>query len=261
MYLELLLSRIEKYGIVWYRLVSVKNIIGKVVMKSKILVLLLTSFIGSVLANEYGDRFVINVSHNGMPYQNDAYYQHGVQYYGESDDHDNDHYHDHRFLPSERYLRRQLYWLYKHNPHCLELANFPVDYFITILAEHAKVLECKIAEKRSGLASHAMFRGLVLSGFSSLWGYVGYDCYKKRASSEDPQGAVIATAIIGAVSALLGAIAGTEFDRVYRYNERLVIRLERDKRIITALERVKAVNGSNNTTSSLNWPLIASLFR
>jgi hypothetical protein len=231
-------------------------------MKRKILVLLLTLFIGSVSAQGYGDQFVINVGHNGMPYQNDAYCQHGVQYYGESDYHYHDHYHEHHFLPSERYLRRQLYWLYKHNPHCLELANFPIDYFMTILAEHIKILEYKISEKRSGLASHAMFRGLVISGFSSLWGYVAYDCYRKRASSQDPQGAVVATAIIGVISALFGAIAGTEFDRVYRYNERLVMRLERDKRIITALERVKATSNSNNNAGSpLNWPLIASLFR
>ena len=45
--------------------------------------------------------------------------------------------------------------------------------------------------------------------------------------------------ILGAVSTLLAAIAGTQFDRVYRHAERLVERLERDKRIIVALERVK----------------------
>ena len=252
---------IEKYEIVWYRLVSVKNITWKVGMKSKILGLLLMSFIGSVAAHGYGDQFVINVGYNGMPYQNDTYCQHDVQYYGESDYHCHDHYHDNRFLPSERYLRRQLYWLYKYNPHCLELANFPIDYFITILAEHTKVLECKIAEKRSGLGSCAMFRGLVFSGFSSLWGYIAYDCYRKRVNSQDPQGAVVVTVIIGAVSGLLGAIAGTEFNRVYRYNERLAIRLERDKRIIAALERVKAANGNNNTAPSFSWPLVDTLFR
>lgn len=212
-------------------------------MKNKFLALLLTSMVVSVSAHYHS-------SHLAVSFDQDVY-----QCYG-----DQNHYCSDRFLPSERCLRRQLYWLYRYNPHCLELVNFPIDYFITVLAEHIKTLEIKIVEKESGLYSNAMLRGTALSSFATLWGYCAYDSYIKRASSADPQGAVISTVILGAATTLLAAIAGSQFHKVYRHDERLVGRLERDKQILAALEKIKASrDGSVGTVAASSLNMVNSV--
>lgn len=199
-------------------------------VRSRVLGLLLALLFIPAVAHAYSDCMTITIDQSGADYYN------GAQCYG-------GHKHYSHFLPSEKCLRRQLYWLYAYNPHYLELNQFPIDYFTTIVAEHIKLLKSKIMLKQNGLRSNAMLRGVVLSVFSALWGSVAYDTYKKRACSIKPEEAVVSAVIIGSVSALLAAIAGTQFDRVYRHAERLVERLERDKRIIAALERIKAAQG------------------
>jgi len=197
-------------------------------MKSNsVRLLLLLSLVVPVVAHGHGDQFMINVGYN----------DHGVECYGHNS------YHNH-YLPSERYLRRQLYWLYRNNPHCLNVANFPIDYFLATVTEHIHVLENKITAKKSGLRSNAMLRGTVISAISLLWGYITYDSYSKRDCAEKPEEVIIATVILGAVSTLLAAIAGSQFDRVYRHAERLVERLERDKHVLIALEKAKAARES-----------------
>lgn len=192
-------------------------------MKNKILALLLTSVVSSITAYYHSSHLAVSFDQNVS------------QCYG-----DQDYCYYDRFLPSERGLRRQLYWLYRYNPHCLELVNFPIDYFITVLTGHIKVLEIKIIEQESGLYSNAMFRGTALATFSALWGYLAYGSHLKKAHGDKPEEAIIGTIILGATSALLAAIAGSQFDKVYRHDERLMGRLERDKQILAALEKIKA---------------------
>jgi hypothetical protein len=165
------------------------------------------------------------------PYYNDPCYYHDY-----SDYEYNHHYG--QCLPSERYWRRQLYWLYNHNPRSLEIKDFPLDYFISTLTDHIKVLEHKIVQKRSGLRSNAMFKGTFFSAISALWGYVAYDAYKQslKKGSQDSIAGVI---MLSSVAAILAALAGTQFDRAYRYVERLFERLERDREIRAVLERIK----------------------
>lgn len=197
----------------------------------KMLVLLLISFVGTVAAYYPNNQVIVNFDCTPYHY-NDPYYYSDPCYL------DHAHYHHEPSLPSERYLRRQLYWLYRYNPHILELAHFPVDYFIKSLADHINVLENKSIQKKSGLRSNAMMRGSLFSLFSALWGYVAHDAYtksiKKGKSHE-----IIPVIMLGTVSAFLATVAGIQFDRAYRYAERLLERLERDKRILVVLENIK----------------------
>jgi hypothetical protein len=161
-------------------------------------------------------------------YYNDPYYSNEYPGY--------DHHHYAHCLPSARNLRRQLYWLYLYNPRILEIKDFPVDYFIDTLTDHIRVLENKILTKKSGLRSGAMLRGTILAAFTAAWGMCTHDTYKKFVKGSEPFGAV---AILGAVTAVLAAITGTQFDRVYRHAERMVERLQRDITIRAALERIR----------------------
>ncbi len=198
----------------------------------KMLVLLLISFTGTIAAHYPNNQVIVNFDCTPY-YYNDPYYYSDPCYL------DHAHYHHEPSLPSERYLRRQLYWLYRCNPRILELAQFPVDYFMKSLTDHIKVLENKIVQKRSGLRSNAMMRGSLFSLFSALWGYVAHDVYTKSIKKGNSQ-EIAAVFMLGAVSAFLATIAGTQFDRAYRYAERLLERLERDKRIFASLKEIKA---------------------
>ena len=199
-------------------------------MNNKVLAFVLIFYMGATLAHCHTGYVTFDCDPcvlycNSYSYYNDDY---GCHYYEQR-------------LPSEKQLRRQLYWLYRYNPRSLELKNFPVDYFLSTLTDHIRVLEHKILQKRTGLRSASMLRGTILSLFSALLGYLTHDAYKKSlsSSSQDTIGGVV---ILGATSALLAAIAGTQFDRVYCYVERLRDRLERDKQIRATLERIKFLN-------------------
>ncbi len=193
-------------------------------MKNHLLALVLTLFTGTIAANYYQGNVIINCD----PYYKDIYCY---------DDFSEYQYHYHQFLPSERNLRRQLYWLYEYNPRALELQNFPIDYFINSLTDHIIVLENKIIANKSGLRSGATLRGTILAAFAGIWGYVTHDTYKKVLKGSEPFGSVV---MLGTATAVLAALAGTQFDRAYRRAERMVERLERDKRIRASLEKIKA---------------------
>lgn len=217
------------------------NILLKgLVVKNTVLALVLTASVGPIAAY-YHPGCDTGVTINfapccTAPYYDDPYY---------FNDHSGSEYHHYgQCLPSEKYLRRQLYWLYNYNPRSLELHDFPVDYFINTLTDHIKVLENKIAQKNSGLRSNAMLRGTLFSAFSAVWGYVAYESYLKslKAGSQDTIGGVV---ILSSVTALLAALGGQQFDRVYRYAERLLERLDRDKEIRGALENIKFLQNSS----------------
>lgn len=193
-------------------------------MKNQILAFGLTLFAGTITANYYQGNVIINCD----PYYKDSYYY---------DDYSEYQHHYHQFLPSERNLRKQLYWLYEYNPRALELQNFPIDYFINSLTDHMRVLENKIIANKSGLRSGATLRGTILAAFAGVWGYVTHDTYKKVLKGTESFGGVV---MLGTVTAILATLAGTQFDRAYRHPERLIERLERDKIIYAVLEKIKA---------------------
>ena len=180
----------------------------------------------------YGNQVIVNVGYNGL------------MCYQEPEDAD-------QFLPSEKDVRKQLYWLHKHNPYYFTLKNFPIDYCSDIITEHIKELESKIAAKQNGLRSNAMFRGVVFLANSLLWCHFAYNSYVKKTGSDKTEEAIIATAILSTASAVLGLLAGNQFDKVYRYAQRLVERLKRDKRIFIALEKAKAAKDSNVANGSV----------
>ncbi len=199
-------------------------------MKNKVLGVVLASLMGTAAAHSNTGYLTFNFdSGYANSYYNDPYYSNEYSGY--------DHHHYQNCLPSERNLRRQLYWLYLYNPRILEVQNFPVDYFIDTLTDHIKVLEYKIAANKSGLRSGAMLRGTIIAAFASVWGYVTHDTYKKFLKGSEPFGGI---AMLGTVSAILAVLAGTQFDRVYRHAERMVERLDRDKKIRAVLEQIKA---------------------
>jgi hypothetical protein len=200
-------------------------------MNHTFLAVVLTSFMGTVAANYNSNHIIVNVDPCcTTPYYGDPYYFNnncsGYEYHSYE-----------QYLPSEKNLRRKLYWLYNYNPRALEIKGFPLDYFINILTDHIQALEYKILQKRTGLRSGAMLRGTMISAFSALWGYLAHDAYTKnlKAGSRDS----VEVVILGTVSAILAVCAGTQFDKVYRYTERLFERLERDKQIRAVLERIK----------------------
>jgi len=200
-------------------------------MNHTFLAVVLTSFMGTVAANYNANHIIVNVDPCcSVPYYSDPYYFNnncsGYEYHSYE-----------QYLPSEKNLRRKLYWLYNYNPRALEIKDFPLDYFINILTDHIQTLESKILHKRTGLNSGAMLRGTILAAFSAVWGSVAYNAYTKnlKAGSRDS----VEVIILGAVSAMLATFAGTQFDKVYRHAERLLERLERDKQIRAVLERIK----------------------
>lgn len=199
--------------------ILLKNVV-RMGMNNKLLAVLLIGSVGFAVAHCHAGYTSLNFNPCYISNDDDPS-SYSSEYYG---------------LPTEKQSRRQLYWLYAYNPRTLELANFPIDYFIANLTDHIKSLESKIVEQRTGLTSNAMLRGVILSIFSALCGRITYDSYKKGLNNSEAVGECI---MLSAVSAFLATIAGTQFDRVRRYTERLVGRLERDKNIRDVLEQIK----------------------
>ena len=150
-----------------------------------------------------------------------------------------------KLLPNEKNLRKRLYWLDKHNPYYFLLDSFQddFDYYIAVLTDHIKVLENKIAQQASKFKSTAMVRGMALSGISTLCGAGAYQSYKTKDNYfvwGPSYRAIDSVVWLGIATAMFAATAGTQFYKVYRYAERLMARLERDKRILDVLKREKA---------------------
>lgn len=147
-------------------------------------------------------------------------------------------------LPSEKNLRKRLYWLDKNNPHYFLLDSFQddFDYYIAVLTDHIAVLENKVAQQKSKFKSMAMVRGIGFSVFSALLGYGSYRSYATRDNAVwfSAHEAVQTSVSLGIMTAIFGTVAGIEFYKAAHYTERLVARLDRDKRILSDLKREKA---------------------
>jgi hypothetical protein len=167
-------------------------------------------------------------------------------------------------LPNERNFRRKIYWLDKNNPNWYMLDDFKkdFDYHIANLMDHIKVLEDKAALKKNGLHSWAIIRGAITSVLSGLCGYSAYmfHNYRKLAQNDlslfrhardiESQYMMNITLSFGLVSVFLGLVAAQNFDKAYRYAERILERLDRDKRILTLLEKEK--DHKNNATNAVS---------
>ncbi|HLW73407.1 MAG TPA: hypothetical protein VKR54_05155 [Candidatus Babeliales bacterium] len=185
-------------------------------MKINSFCLLPIALFGALQAGINGDELIVSFAQNG------AYLHSKNECYQES-------------LPSEKNLRKRLYWLDQHNPHYFLLDDFQDDfnYYIAVLTDHIKVLENKISQQKNGLSSMAMLRGLGFDAFSTLCGFGAYYGYKIKKDNA-------AGLYCGIMSAIFGVAAVKNYYKVWRYAERLIARLERDKRILVDLKREKA---------------------
>ena len=219
-------------------------------MKNKVLVMLLAAFVGGINANDDAGQLAVALA------------QTGVQLYAADQK-------NQQSLPNESNFRKRLYWLFEHNPLFYKLDGFQkdFDYYIAVLIEHIKALEGKIALKQNGLKSKGMRAGVVISALSALSGYGAYFCYAARKaikadaalygasiSARLSQDAMNNAVVFGVASALLAAAAGSQFYKVSRYAERIVERLERDKRILTVLEQEKAGKDAKEAQKISNSP-------
>lgn len=187
--------------------------------------LLIIASFGALQAGIDSDRLIVSFAQNGayLYAKNEGYYQ---------------------SLPNEKNLRKRLYWLDQHNPYYFLLDDFQDDfnYYIAVLTDHIKVLENKILQQKSGLSSMGMLRGVGFSALSTLCGSGAYYSYKTRneVAWQGSQGAITTGVYCGIMSAVFAVAAVTKFYKVSQYVERLIARLERDKRILADLKREKA---------------------
>lgn len=214
-------------------------------MVNKVFIILLAALVGNINASDNDQVSTEIVTFDGSDMQSASAHHSQVK------------------LLSEKSLRKQLYWLDKNNPFFYKLDSFQkdLDYYIAILTEHIKVLENKITTKRSCLKSTGMIYGLFASGLSGLCAYGAYSCYHKAA----PQDKLVSSIVVAAMSAVYAGIAGNQFYRVSRHAERLVERLERDKRILAILEKEKAAactnpHKLNNVITEMGLPKVAETF-
>jgi len=202
-------------------------------MKSKILIILLSTFFSVVKADNISSHVIVVTTQCGT----------NVQLQEEEQ-------REKVFFRSEKYFRRGLYWMEKYNPLFFKLHKVrkDIDYYIAILTEHIKLLENKIMLRQNGLHSNAMFVGILISLFSTLLACTSYKTFQdsRGLDLDKSQEGMIGAVILGVTSTVFALVAGNEFYKVYRYAERLIGRLERDTRILAILEREKAalVSGS-----------------
>jgi len=150
-----------------------------------------------------------------------------------------------RSEPSERNFRRNIYWLDKNNPNFMRLSTFKKDisYYIPTFADHIKLLEEKIVANKSGLTSWAMIKALLTSTLSGLSSYSFYHLYKNPGflfSYTDKRLHADALVTCGIFTVLFGGLAVHYLNKVRKYKDRLIERLERDKRLLAAFEKENA---------------------
>lgn len=134
---------------------------------------------------------------------------------------------------SERAARHELYYNDIHNPHHYKLKDFNFDYSIAIIQDHIKVLENKVLEGKTYLDSRGLRIGSVIACFSAFMGYNSYKCHTR--GDEGFLG-------LGIMAGVLATGAGIQFYKVSRYAERLIERLQRDRRILAKLYEEKAIS-------------------
>lgn len=227
-------------------------------MKNKVFALLLMASVGGFKANDDAAQLAVTLA------------QLGTETYMANQKHQ-------ASLPSRKNLLRQLFWMFEHNPAFYKLDDFRknFDYYIASLTDHIKVLENKIALKENGLKSSGMFTGLTASGLSALCAYASYFFFNERKNllvnpgkaifivgSNPSLDLMFAVVGFGLTSALFAAAAGKKFYKVSCYAERLVERLERDKKFLAILEEEKALLVSkkvDNTTETAISNLLNSI--
>jgi hypothetical protein len=149
---------------------------------------------------------------------------------------------------SESDIRETIYWLEKNNPVFYKKESFQknLNYYIAIFANDIKVVEEKIAQnkalegislfKKENLAGRSFRGGLVATGFLAA-SIIGVCIGLKNIGKSD----IALLAVPGAmISALSTIVVADSFDTAFHYEERLVERLERNKRILALLETEKA---------------------
>ena len=146
------------------------------------------------------------------------------------------------FWPTEKSFRRRIYWMVENNPLFYKLDVFQrnLDYYVGIIAEHMKVLEAKIERKESGLNSNAMRITVLVSFLATIFGTASYKHYGYSKACPTQAEQYIGNAVVfGLLGAFFTAATFCQGKKVYRYSERLLERLERDKRILTLLSAAK----------------------
>lgn len=204
-------------------------------MKNRFFSLLLLILVGTSRSNDDAAQLTLALTQIGV----DAY---------------NAHQQTQQSLPNEKNFRKMLYWMSENNPFFYKLDVFKkdFDYYVTVLARHIETLEHKIALKQSGLESTGMGEGLVSVVLAGLCGYTSYYFFNARKALQSfeegryadltrPQSLILmlSTVTFGLLSAIFASTAGTKFYKVYRYADRLIERLERDKKLLALLEQEK----------------------
>jgi hypothetical protein len=134
-------------------------------------------------------------------------------------------------LVSEKEMRGRLYWQDAYNPHYYLLKDFPFDYYIAILSDHITYLENQISLQKSGFTSNAMLEGVICGSSSVLMGYLTYIMHLRALADQQH---------IYSDSIIPLTCSTQRFHKASYYAERLIQRLERDKRILATLEKGKA---------------------
>lgn len=162
-------------------------------------------------------------------------------------------------LLSERDYRQKIYWFNAHNPAFFKLHSIQkdLDYYVTIIKDHIAVLEKKALLNHDqvrdyALRSRAMFSGFFASVFSFVAAYGAYANYKYNAPKAPNSEWVIGSIMFGLVAAFGTTMAKEQFTKVYRYAERIIERLERDKRILAVLEKEKAAKDGKEIQKTVN---------
>ena len=204
------------------------NIIGlyfRVHMKNRFLIVVLASLFGAINAHDSAEQLTVALAQTGA----ELYLAHQAH---------------EKSLASAKNYRKRLYWLFENNPLFYKLDGFQkdLDYYIALLTDHITILERKIILKENGLRSSGMRSGALGSAISIACGAASYICFaqSKKLSIDAGQGFMIGAVNFGLVSALFAAVGGNQFYKISRYQERLIERLERDKKILAVLQKEKS---------------------
>jgi hypothetical protein len=146
------------------------------------------------------------------------------------------------YWPTERSFRKRIYWMVKNNPLFYKLDVFQnnLDYYVGIITEHIKVLEAKIERKESCLSSNAMRITALVSVLAVIFNTAAYKHYGYSKTILNQSELYIGNTVVFSILGTLFSVA-TFFQgkKVYRYSERQVERLERDKQVLELLKVAK----------------------
>lgn len=198
-------------------------------MKKKLLGLLLSVVTVNIVANNDSGELAVVLAHSA------------AQIYIASENHKNS-------QPSQRNFLKRIYWMHKNNPHFYKLNAFKedLDYYLAVLPEHIKTLEDKILTGKNPLTSKSMLKAIITSGIAAACCYSSFWFHLQKSN---PHYACMTFDLhcgcvgMGLISAAFGAVATNYFYKVARYAERLVERLERDRKLLELLSGEKTLQG------------------